>query len=368
MNEYILDYIDLCSKAAMTDSFNKKYLIDEPLSYKCMDDAIVAKHGICNDDNDNDSSAITHYVSGNYIYLGEWLSIWGHCITDNLKKLWAIKRVREDNPEKEYKLCAAKITNAKFSHNFKELISKLGINFDEILFVEQPTKFECLTVPDDSMIVIGDSRYYYQEFAEIANTIRDTIPVDNSVPDKIYFSRTKIKNNHRDYGEKEVEETFRELGYTILYPELLDLDTQLRLLRNCKYFACTEGSIAHNVIFCGDGVNIVIVRKVCGLISYQFTLNEIRKAKTIYIDTFLTPYFMGDFWNGPFLLCRRDNLLNFAKEQSGLVLRPHLSKRAFVRYINSLVIKSLRRHKMPNKSDNFNFYKQLMFKNIISKS
>lgn len=365
MNEYILDYVDLGSKAAMTDSFNKRYLIDEPLSYKSIDDAIVTKNGIDSDNSNIGQNAIAYYAPGKYIYLGEWLSIWGHCITDNLKKLWAIKRVREDNPEEEYKLCAAKITNAGFSNNFKKLIALLGINFDEILFVEQPTKFEYLIVPDDSMIVIGDSRYYYQGFADIVNAIRDASPVDESVPDKIYFSRTKIKNNHRDYGEKEVEETFRQLGYTILYPEQLDFNTQLKLLRNCKYFACTEGSIAHNVIFCGDGVNIVIIRKVCGLISYQFTLNEIRKAKTTYIDTFVTPYFTDDFWCGPFLLCRRDNLLNFAKEQSGLVIKPHLSKRALIKYINSLVIKSLRRRRMPNKSNNFNFYKRLTLKNII---
>ena len=362
MNEYFLDYVDSCSKAAMADSFNKKYLIDEPLSYRTMGGAIVTKYGI---DNGGSNKAISQYLSGNYIYLGEWLSIWGHCITDNLKKLWAIERVKENNPGKEYKLCAAKITNAEYCSNFKELIAKLGINFDEILFVEQPTKFECLIIPDDSMILKDDSRYYYKEFAEITNSIRDTIQIRTNLPEKIYFSRTKIKKNHRDYGEKVIEDTFRKLGYTIFYPELLDFDTQLMLLRNCKYFACTEGSISHNVIFCEDGVNLIIIRKVCGLIRYQFILNEIRKVKAIYIDSFVTPYFMGDFWCGPFLLCRRENLVNFAKEQSGLVLKPRLSKRAFIKYINSLVIKSLRRCKMPNKSNNFKFYKQLMLKNII---
>jgi len=237
------------------------------------------------------------------------------------------------------------------------LLDRIGIRWDDIKFIEEPTSVENLIVPDDSIVVKGDSRFYYKEYAELTNRIRDGIPENSCSPEKIYFTRTGIKKKKRDFGEEEIEEVFRKLGFKIYSPEKLTLDEQLSLLRNCKRFACTEGSIAHNVIFCNDEVNIDIIRKVNGLISYQFTLMDIRNVHATYIDTGLTPWYVFAFWSGPFLLCVRDNLINFAHDFSGLKLKPHLSKSALLNYFRLLVYKSLRGRTKPTKCRNFVFYK-----------
>ncbi len=299
-------------------------------------------------------------LQGNYIYLGEWLGIWGHCITDNLKKLWFVTKLNQEGKLHDYKLCVAKPFKGSYHDNFGQLLLKAGINIDDIEFIEESTLVENLTVPDDSIVVKGNSRYYYTEYSSLVNEIRDRIPIVDESPEKIYFTRTGIKKKNRDFGEKQVEYAFRDMGYKIYSPELLSLDQQLVLLRNCKYFACTEGSIAHNVVFCSDNVNITIIRKVCGLISYQFTLMDIRNANATYIDSFLTLYYVFAFWSGPFLLCMRDNLINYAKNTAGIKLSPHLSKRALSGYLQSLLYKSLRGRTRPVKCNNFNFYKRLL--------
>lgn len=310
---------------------------------------------------------VNRYMTGSYIYLGEWLGIWGHCITDNLKKLWAVDYFKNSSANKDYKLCVAKPFKGDYPNNFKLILAKIGIDFNEILFIDQPTSIENLVIPDDSIVVKGDSRYYYKEYSDIIDRIRKSIPVLNDSPDKIYFTRTRIRKNKKDFGEKMIEDVFRKLGFAVYSPEELSLDEQLSLLRNCKYFACTEGSIAHNVIFCNDGVNIVIIRKICGLISYQFTLMDVRKANVTYIDSGLTLFYVFAFWSGPFLLCVRDNLIEYAKNFGGLELYPKVSKRSLLGYFIRLVLNSLRARVKPTKCKNFSYYKTI-FSKIVWKN
>lgn len=234
---------------------------------------------------------------------------------------------------------------------------------DQIVFVTQKTKVEFLVEPQDGMIIKGDSRYYYKEFKETLNVLRDRIPVRTESPEKVYFTRTLLKRG-KDFGEKLVEDTFRKLGFTIIAPEKLSLEEQLILLRNCKYFATTEGSIAHNVIFCADGVNNIIIRKVCGLISYQFTLMDIRKANVTYIDSGITLFFLIAFWYGPFLLCRRDNLIKFARDFGNIKLRTHLSKIELLKYWGLLTYRSFRWRQKPIKCNHFKYYYKL-FKHLF---
>ena len=61
--------------------------------------------------------------------------------------------------------------------------------------------------------------------------------------DKVYFSRRKIFQNGREWGENNIERVFYNLGYKTIYPETLSIDEQINILRNCSHFATTEGSI-----------------------------------------------------------------------------------------------------------------------------
>lgn len=301
-----------------------------------------------------------------YVFLGEWLNIWGHAITDSLKKIWILERLkdRRDN----IKMVVFKPFIGDYSSNFIELLDIIGIKINQIYFISQPTYFSKIIVPDDSIVVKNNYRYYYTEYKDLINKIRDSIPVIDESPKKIYFTRTGLKKGGRDYGEKAVEKAFKESGYTIYSPECLSLKEQLRILRNCKVFATTEGSVAHNVIFCNDQVNIIVLRKISGLISYQFMLMDIRNANVTYIDTFATPFFMFAFWYGPFFLCIRKNLIRFLADNEHTVINQYYSLVDLLRYLKNICWCAVRARKIPKKSKNFKFYWRNFIRILIGKS
>ena len=61
------------------------------------------------------------------------------------------------------------------------------------------------------------------------------------------------------------------------------MEEQIAIIRNCKCFATTEGSISHNVIFCKPKTDVIIVRKVNRLNYHQLIINEVANVNITYI-------------------------------------------------------------------------------------
>ncbi|MBR0038306.1 MAG: DUF563 domain-containing protein [Bacteroidales bacterium] len=160
------------------------------------------------------------------------------------------------------------------------------------------------------------------------------------MPSTVYFSRTKLQNG-RDFGEKYIEESFANAGFTVIYPETLTLEQQFLILKNCKVFASTEGSISHNVMFCQDGVQSIIVRKTRSLNGYQFSSLSIRNSDSVWIDAHLSLFKIFDGSYGPFFLYVNDNLSRYF-DSIGMKVSAKFPLGMFIRYILRSVWLSLR--------------------------
>lgn len=225
------------------------------------------------------------------IYIGSLLNIYGHTFTDNLKKLWYLRtqeaiRLLEQGAKIVY-VTTGNQELKKYTIKFFELA---GLSPNSWTHITAITSCKTCIIPDDSFgcedITVGG--FYTQEYKTIISDIKAAI--DNKIehvayPEKIYFTRTGIPNNSwREIGEEKVEKVFQDKGFTIISPEKLSVEEQLRYLISCKEFASTEGSISHSSIFCQNGTHVYIVRKVDQVNHYQLVMNEVVGLNVTYID------------------------------------------------------------------------------------
>ncbi|MBR0038305.1 MAG: hypothetical protein IJP70_11800 [Bacteroidales bacterium] len=92
-------------------------------------------------------------AKGNTIYVGHFINIWGHCITDNLKRLWFLR----SNYGKEllsngYRLVCTLHRDDSLIGNFKQLLAYLDIDANKILVVKKPMTFARMIIPQESLI------------------------------------------------------------------------------------------------------------------------------------------------------------------------------------------------------------------------
>lgn len=335
---FTVDYLNDSQRKRMSHDLSENYMDSRPLSFDKYICCTITEKAI------QTSNSLPN--KGKYIFLGYFLSIWGHCITDNLKKLWFLYSDIFNKEYKDYKLCYKALSSKnQLPQNFGQLLNSLGVNINDIEPVNENWIFEELIVPKDSVYIDGDYRFYHMEMKSLINHITlPTQPVRKHYPEKIYFSRTKLKQRFRDYGEIYIENAFRQMGFTIVYPERLSFEEQLLYLRNCKVFAATEGSIAHNAQFCCPGTKQVIIRKSQMYCSYQFYIIHMTEADTTYIDSNISFWEVDNPWSGPFLMYCSDNLVKFAKEEYGVTLKSQISLLDVMKYSFVCLAKMIKGH------------------------
>ncbi len=233
------------------------------------------------------------HSSETVIYLGLFFPVWGHCLTDNIRRLWFLK---SEIFKSEFKNCplvyipwqSAPLEKQK---NFRRLLEILEVDIDNIRPITQPTQFDKIILPDEAFF---GNKTFTIEYRETINRIRD-FAIKNRTPTankKIYY----YYGRHQ-VGEERLSEYFKSKGYEIIRPEKLTLDEQLNLLINAESFASTLGSCAHNSIFLRDETETIFIpRSAKAFLNYQTALNQINNINTNYVDSSLSIFNMNHDW------------------------------------------------------------------------
>ena len=225
------------------------------------------------------------YRNETVVYLGLFYHVWGHVITDNIRRLWFLKSA---DFKSEFKDCPLVYVHweekpLEKQQNFKRLLEILEINFENLQAIEQPTRFDKIILPDESLLV--DKNYKFTiEYQETVEQVRHfSLKNRLTIPDKKIYYLHGMRNQ---VGEERLAEYFNSKGYEIVRPEKLTLDEQLNLLINCKSFASTIGSTSHNAIFLRDAVEAIFIpRFINRFTGYQGMINQIHSLNTCYIDS-----------------------------------------------------------------------------------
>lgn len=215
------------------------------------------------------------------IYLGLLeQNIYGHTITDSLKKIWYLKEGVENKS-----IVYTTINGYPLSDLQLKLYALAGFDLSKAILLTHPTRFRRVIIPDNSLITKnGETRYYTNEFVSTINSIKRNARCPKIFPKKIYLSRTNIKNWKREMGEKSIEKLFQSYGYEVIHPETLDIEEQIVMIANAKTIATTEGSIAHSLIFASPGTEAILIKKMDKINDYQIMINQMVKANATYIE------------------------------------------------------------------------------------
>ena len=307
-----LDY--LYNPDAAKKFFDKNYFVDRKLGFKIIEHGMILPHkktiegqpknswgfgGIVDGDgNYVKSSFISESSTGGFyalqpetiqyrpetvIYLTMFYNIWGHVLTDNIRRLWFLNT---DVFKREFKNCPIVYIpwhegeyTIDTMPDAARLLEILGVDLDRLQPITQPTRFDKIILPDGSF-----SSGFTNEYRETIDIVRQ-FALKNRTPTsskKIYFfyGRNQV-------GEERLAEYFKSKGYEIInHKQRSDFDEELNLLINCESFAAPLGSCAHNSIFLRDGTEtIFILRAANSFAGYQTKINQVNNLNANYADS-----------------------------------------------------------------------------------
>ena len=224
------------------------------------------------------------------IFLGTFNHVWGHCLTDHVKRIWFL----ESEVYKKYFFdcdIVCGIMGGGIITNFVKLLKIVGVDVQKLKLITRPTKFKNVILPDPSFY--GKSSPYtvftkeYIQFTEkVKNFSRKHLtPLSDK---KFYFY-----HGAKQIGEERLANYFHSKGYAVVQPEKLPLETQLNILANCESFVSTVGSISHNTIFLKDKTEAILIPRFDNLNSFQIALNQINDINVFYIDSSISIFTKG---------------------------------------------------------------------------
>ena len=249
------------------------------------------------------------------IYLGMFQPIWGHLITDVVRRFWFLQSDQYKTDYQDCILVYIAYPGFSFIENFKQLLSIWNIEWDKFVEINEPTEFREVIIPDESFYTVdGGARYFTAEYRDMIDQVRAYAEEHyTELKDKkIYFAYSSGKMHglmNKTTGEDRIHHLFEQKGYTIIYPEKHTLFDQLNILINATDFASTVGSCSHNILFLRDGTNVTLIPRANYLTGYQQAINEIHELNIRYVDATLS-LFVPDAapWNGPFFFFVSKNL------------------------------------------------------------
>lgn len=177
------------------------------------------------------------HLHGTYIYGGCLFGHFGHFIWESLARLYAIRQCNA------YPILFIS-PNDKVYDVQKRLFQTIGIK-NEILLVKKATSVENLiySPPGSSLepLFITDAQINALQYLNFYKN-------KEGAKKKIWLSRARLKYG-RLLNEQLIEEELKRIGYDIIYPELLTLREQVRLLSSAAVVAGCDGSAFFSLLF-----------------------------------------------------------------------------------------------------------------------
>ena len=212
-----------------------------------------------------DPAPVGGRIEGPVLYLDHQHIDWfGHVLLDLLTPGWAyeyglaylgLQRLRV--------LCSAP------RHGFvRRLVAALGVPEGDIVWIDRPVRCDMLLVATKALQI---QDYVTPAAVRLWHGMRNRIvPPRDQVPSRLFVSRRA--NPTRVLVEQEaIEALFAEAGFTIVIPERLDIDTQIRLFAGARLIAGCSGSNMFNIAFqARAGAILVLVSPLLVHYSEQF--------------------------------------------------------------------------------------------------
>lgn len=187
------------------------------------------------------------------LYGGILFNHFGHFVSESLSRLYAYPLVREANPFVLFYPSWGRPDYLEKDNYVNQILTGFGIPADRIILLDQIAKIK--------EIVIPTQRYGWglihrvdEVFIEFARTFKFTqkFPTGLENEERIYVSRSRLRNSGRQIGDKLFELYLEQEGYKIFYPEDHTIAEQLTVYACAQRLIFSEGSAVLSCILLPD--------------------------------------------------------------------------------------------------------------------
>ena len=201
----------------------------------------------------------------------------GHFISECLSRMWFLL---------EYRTAGAKVVflnlfNWKISRWVYKLFDLLGLAEDRIMFIDKPTQFKSIIVPDQAAYIKEDyTSKFLSPYRKIASRIRPA-----SVK-KLFLTRS-LDLHTKNYvaNMKYFEDFYRAHGFEVIAPEKFSIADQIALITGADEIATFLGTLAHWSLFCRPEVKFTMLTRCDEFRCRQCLINQATEIDWYIVST-----------------------------------------------------------------------------------
>lgn len=286
----------ICGKGGIVDN-NNNYIKESAQTAKNMYDRVNGKYKY----NKNN----VEFRNETVIYLNHFIKHWGHFLIDVIGRMWY------KNKKYKYVFTTNYNEDLRIEGSFLEFIRYCGIDINDIIIINKPTKFKKIIIPETSYIP-GD--YYTKEYINIFREVIKNCPKEKKNIKKIYFSRQSFNRaKSKEVGESKIEKFFLDNDFIPVSPEKLSLKEQINYIQSADEIVAINGTLPHNIMFAKENTKLILLNKTYSINFHNFLMNQASNCNATFIDVHksLLPVLYG---YGPFIMKITNNLIKFAKD------------------------------------------------------
>lgn len=187
-------------------------------------------------------------LDGDYFHMDpNGVGHFGHFLTESIGRLWAWDEAKQRFPDLKavYRIRDMAKADTRFE---RRLMMAYGIDAEDIVPVDRPVYLQSL-VSATTMWHNAVPHYVHPALSEVWERIsRNLVDPDAPTYERVFVSRSGQWWRRVCRNIAEVERFFESHGFTIIYPESLDLATQAAIFANTPVIAGFSGSAMFNVM------------------------------------------------------------------------------------------------------------------------
>lgn len=201
---------------------------------------------------------------------------YGHLLTDTTARLWYVVSHPEDHRRIVFLKAPAKFDWAPA--DCLELFNLAGIRSERIVFVDRPTSFRSVLVPEEAVYSLDAVRPEWMSFFDKVRA-----NVEPSSCEKVYLSRTHFKRGD-SFNEDLFESYWASCGYRIVHPEECSLRDEIAFVSGAKELVATIGTLSHNFVFAKPGAHAVVLLRSELPVRLQLLIGAARGLRSDYVQ------------------------------------------------------------------------------------
>ncbi|GAB2876291.1 glycosyltransferase family 61 protein [Nocardioides pacificus] len=206
-------------------------------------------------------------LTGTWLYGGHWMGHFGHFITETLPTLWP------QEPAVEGLVFHRRSTRVRGVTDWQQrLLTMAGLGDLPLEMVRpRPLRVEHLLVAARPVVMAGWARPEAVEVWRRVAAGAGAPPRDPSA--RVYLSRTEFNRTQRDgtrppprgghrstpERDEELDAAFAAAGFSVVSPERLSIDEQIRTVAGAAVIAGPTGSALHLSAFAPPGLRVLAV-------------------------------------------------------------------------------------------------------------